>query len=918
MASKAQMAESYGRIPLSFEANAGQAEKSVKFLSRGKGYGLYLTSDEVVLALHAAGCADSPAHAAQRLSIIRRSDEHKGDRVCARHTDVVSMRLAGARVGAAAPVGEEPLQGTANYFIGSDPAKWHTGVPTYAKVRYSQVYPGVDLVYYGNQRQLEYDFVVAPGASSRLIRLQFAGAMRLRLRADGDLLVTSQGGAMAFHKPVVYQVVDGKRKAVEGSFALMAGHTIGFQLGSYDNRIPLVIDPVMVYSTYLGGSGDEGFTFDGANAVAADREGNAFVTGFTNSIDFPVTSGAFQRTIHAKATCDTAFVTKLDSAGAHLVYSTYLGGSGCGDYAYGVAVDDSGSAYVTGETFSTDFPVTAGAFQKTNHGKLSDVNAFVTKLDPTGSALVYSTYLGGSGGEVAHGIAVDGHGNAYVTGSTFSTDFPVTKGAFQSTNLGAAADASNAFVSKLNADGGALEYSTYLGGNAKVLYYGDSASGIVVNGAGDAYVTGEAYSSNFPVTEGAYQTTNQAVLYNFGTNAFVTKFNSTGDGLVYSTYLGGSGSGYKVGDSATGLAVDGSGNAYITGTATSIDFPVTQEAFQKKSNAPYSGNAFVTKLNSAGSALVYSTYLGGNHSDGANAVAVDATGKAYVTGWATSADFPVTKGAFQTTNYEAINQRFSAFVTMLNGTGSRLVYSTFLGGTYDDPGNGIAVDHAGNVYVAGQASFTDFPTTLGAFQPQNRAGTDGSNAFVAKLDLSANTQVGTTTKLSAGANPAAAGKVVKFTAEITDSIGRPATGGSVGFAIDGKAAGTGKVSAGMATYSTSSLAVGTHTVKASYDDSSSYYSRSSATLRETIELPVASPPIFSPAAGTYAPGQSVMLTDATKGAAIYYTTDGTAPKTTATKYTGAIKLTKTTKIEAIAVATGYTDSIVSSATYRID
>jgi uncharacterized protein (TIGR03437 family) len=755
-AQPARLAGDYGKLPLSFEANTGQADKSVRFLSRGGGYGLFLTGDEAVLALRKGDCAVAAS--------ARRPNLRRGAAAC--QQDVVRMRLAGAS-GAAAPVGEEQLPGVANYFVGKDPAKWRTGLPTYSKVRYGSVYPGVDLVYYGNQRQLEYDFVVAAGADPKPIRLQFAGAKGLRLGADGDLVVTAANGAITFHKPVVYQLIDGKRKPAEGSFALLAHNTAGFRLGNYDRAKPLVIDPVLAYSTYLGGSNN-----DSAYAIAVDTAGNAYIAGGAGSTDFPVTPGAFQKTNHAGA----AFVTKLNPSGTALVYSTFLNGSTGGSTAYALAVDGAGNAYITGDTGGSDFPVTPGAFQTASPRVESA--PFVTKLNPAGTALVYSTYLGGKGSsgsgpfgvngdDVPHGVAVDASGNAYIVGGAASTDFPVTPGAFQTTNNAAAAPSLNAFVAKLNPTGTALVYSTYLGGHG--ANGADAASGVAVDGSGNAYIAGTAGSTDFPVTPGAFQTRNHGAATASG-NAFIAKLNPAGTALVYSTYLGGGG-----GDSAAGLAVDGSGNAYITGSTSSADFPVTPAAFQTKNrSAPafFMGNGFVTKLNPAGTALVYSTYLGGSLLDQAASVAVDGSGSAYVVGAASSTDFPVTLGAFQTTNKAAALGHYFAdgFVAKLDPTGSTLVYSTFLGGsgyyyqyyvasnntTYisggADGADSVALDGSGNAYVAGITQSPDFPVTAGAFQTVNRApasnepapliNTPAQNGFVAKLNLGALIAVG--------------------------------------------------------------------------------------------------------------------------------------------------------------------------------
>jgi hypothetical protein len=748
---KARAAENYGKIPLTFEANEGQADKSVKFLSRGNGYGMYLTGHEAALML----C--KPVYGTSRADFHRNASPIGKSAVC----EVVHMQLAGAN-STVEPRGEERLPGTVNYFVGSDPTKWHASIPTCAKVRYPSIYPGIDLIFYGNQRQLEFDFVIAPHAAPRAIRLRFGGTNELHLVANGDLVVTTANGALAFRKPLGYQVVDGHRHPVAGGFALLGKHTVGFRLGSYDRDKTLVIDPALAYSTFLGGSGG-----DAGNAIAVDTAGNAYVTGQTCSIDFPVTPEAFQTTNQAAADngCN-AFVTKLNPGGTALVYSTYLGGS-VFDSANAIAVDTAGNAYVAGQTYSTDFPVTQGAFQVQNNAAgLQVANAFVTKLNPTGTALVYSTYLGGSGtvygGDIGRAIAVDAADNAYVAGQTYSTDFPVTQGAFQTSNNGAPNNYANAFITKLNSAGTALVYSTYLGGSGgnRLGYMGDVGTAIAVDATGDAYLTGQAGSANFPLTSGAYQTTNHAAA-NEGANAFVAELNSTGTGLVYSTYLGGSG-----GDIGNAIAMDTPGNVYVAGQTGSTDFPVTPGAFQTTNHASNSGaNAFITKLNPAGAALVYSTYLGGSGGainltatlvmwggDVASGLAIDSSGNAYVTGSTASANFPVTQGAYQTTNNDqppcgsSCIGGYNAFITELSSTGSALVYSTYLGGNginpgelvgvaefgYGDQAKALALDNSGNVYVTGSALSSDFPVTTGAFQTTLEA--KGGDAFVAKLN----------------------------------------------------------------------------------------------------------------------------------------------------------------------------------------
>jgi hypothetical protein len=680
-------ASSYGDLPLSFEANVGQADAAVRYLAHGSGYALALTDSGAALSLAQAGAGGASA--------------------------LLQLQLVGANA-APAVVGLDQQAGHSNYLLGNDPSQWHTDVPLFGRVAYQQVYPGIDVVFYSNdQQQLEYDFDLAPGADPSQIALRFTGAQGQAVDGQGDLVLHLAGGDVVQQAPVVYQEVGGVRSPVAGAYVVRGDGSVGVALGGHDRTQALVVDPALTYATYLGGNAS-----DRGQAIAVDANGNAYVTGTTSSNNFP-TVNPLQAALHAGAPVADVFVAKLNAAGSALVYSTYLGGSG-GDVGYGIAVDGLGNAYVTGSTDSTDFP-TANPLQATNHGVFNP-NAFVAKLNAAGNALVYSTYLGGSGGDVGYGIAVDGAGNAYVTGSAFSTDFP-TANPLQASNHNAHG-VGNAFVAKLNAAGSALVYATYLGGSGgstggmSPIFSGDTGNGIAVDGAGNAYVTGETNSTNFPTTAGAFQT----ALNGFG-DAFVTKLNVAGNALVYSTYLGGSRFG---GESGNGIAVDGAGNAYVTGLTTSTDFP-TQNALQTQNRAGGS-TAFVAKLNAAGSALVYSTYLGGSGGESGNGIAVDGAGNAYVTGDTGSTDFP-TASPVQATNHNAHGVG-NAFVAKLNAAGSALVYSTYLGGSGGDAGAGIAVDGFGNAYVTGTTRSTDFPTA-NPFQAAFGGGTE--DAFVAKL-----------------------------------------------------------------------------------------------------------------------------------------------------------------------------------------
>jgi hypothetical protein len=861
------LTESYGRLPLSFEPNLGQADPGISFVARGRGYGIYVSGREAVLAFRSASASKPSQQTGQR----------NGGATQEAATDLFRMQLLNANPAPEAS-GVDPLPGTVNYLVGSDPARWRSAIPTYARAQFKSVYPGIDLVYYGNQQQLEYDFVVTPGASPETIRLHFSGADKVEVLPEGGLTVQGKSGRIGFHAPLLYQTVRGRREPVPGRFEMRANNTVGFRVGSYRHDQALVIDPVLVYSTYLGGS-----TADEVNGIALDSNGNAYLTGQTSSTDFPVTTGAYQSANKTNGR-GTAFVSKLNPAGTALVYSTFLGGSQQ-DVGYAIAVDSDGNAYVGGKSESDDFPVTKGAFQTTNVGE----RAFVAKLNPTGTALVYSTFLGGSSSEAVSAIQVDSARNAYVTGTTFSSNFPATEGAFQTSSK----DGHTVFVAKLNAAGSALDFATLLGGTDQ-----ENGYGLAIDSQGDSFVTGITYSNDFPVTSGAYQATLGS---SEGGNAFVAEVNPTGTGLIYSTYLGGS-----LLEIGNAIAIDGSGNAFVAGFSESSDFPTTTGAFQTTPGA-----VFVSRLNSTGTALLYSTYLGGVGEvgvEGAYGIAVDSAENAYVTG-TTNAGFPVTPGAIQSTGSSG-----NAFVTRLNPTGTALVYSTYVGGTQGASALAIAIDGSGHAYVAGDTFSSMFPTTTGALQTKNN--TDVSyTGFVAELDTNT-TLVGTTTTLASNANPQIAGQSVTFTATADASSGSATPSGNVVFAIDGADAATVPLTAGTATYGTSSLAVGPHAVLATYQGDSSFQ-QSYASLTETIQAAPAATPTFSPAGGAYAGAQSVTISDQTAGATIYYTTNGATPTTSSTKYTGPIVVAATEMIQAMATASGYAPSAIASATFTI-
>jgi hypothetical protein len=671
-ASSSHLIPKRATLPLHFEMNRGQHAPEVQFATRGPGYGLFLTASEAVLVM--ASPDSSP------------DVQPRGD---SRPAAIVRMSFAGA-ARTPAVTGRDALPGKANYLRGRNPSGWHTNVPTYARVAYRELYPGVDLIFHGDQQQLEYDFIVAPRTDPRVIQLSFAGVADVEVTSAGDLRLRTAAGEVRQQKPVIYQQAGDSRRIVEGGYVRRGAHRVGFELGPYDETKPLVIDPVLEFSSYLGGTLTEI-----GNGIAVDALGSAYLVGFTSSINFPDTTGP------GFSGFEDVFVAKLTPDGQALVYATYLGGTGS-DRGEDIAIDAAGHAYVTGSTNSADFPV-VNALQPTI-GSVSN-DAFVARLNEDGTALVFATYLGGNAGDDGRGIAVDEDGNAYVVGATMSPNFPVLN-AFQPA-LAGTTQIRDAFVSKLNPAGSALVYSTFLGGSGL-----DDAAAVAVNADGHAFVTGSTTSADFPAVN-PFQPTGQ-----IATDAFVTQFSDDGSELVYSSKLGGS-----VADLARDIAVDTSNRATVVGVTASTDFPVVQPLFATISGV---SDAFVTTVDESGTSLFFSSYLGGSSFDDAMSVAVDANGDPYIAGLTLSSDFPVFNPLLQLARGGT-----EAFIAKIDMRVPFIAYATYLGGEAEDMVGGVAVDAAGSVYFIGSTMSNFFPV-VNALQPQ-RASQFQRDAVFAKI-----------------------------------------------------------------------------------------------------------------------------------------------------------------------------------------
>ncbi|MCK5058792.1 MAG: SBBP repeat-containing protein, partial [Candidatus Aminicenantes bacterium] len=764
----------YGNTPLYFIPNKGQVAEKALFYAKTPGYTLWLTKKGLVF-----DSIDTPrpprGHPSREGNAQGRSLTYKLTNSSTR--DVSHLVFIGANSNPEiAPV--DMTRHRVNYFMGKDKSKWRHNIPTSKAVRYKNIYKNIDLKIYGIEKQIEYDWIVKSGGNPADIRFEYKNVKATRIDNNGNLIINTEFGKLIHKKPVSYQVTPvlnpnvgaqcavpvagpaesgrtvetqnfaSQHEYIDVRFKKIGKNTYGFSVSKYDKNRPLIIDPVvqLCYSTYLGGN-----RWERGYAIAVDGSGSAYITGYTDSNTFP-TRNAFQP--GREGSSADVFITKFTPAGNALEYSTYLGG-GHYDVGYGIAVDDTGCAYITGYTYSKDFP-TAHAIQNRHRGGNTDL--FISKLSADGGELVYSTYLGGGDYERAFDIAVDGNGHAYVTGYTYSRNFP-TKNPVQEEFGGGYSDA---FVTKLSLTGSSFVYSTYLGG-----YNGDRGTGIAVDSNNCAYITGNTKSFNFPLKK-PYQSAR-----NGDYDSFVSKLSSDGSSLLYSTYLGGSRSESHFGQGAD-IAVDKNGNAYVTGWTNSPDFPI-KNASQDSLNSHW--DAYVTKFTADGSDLEYSTYIGGNKYDYSCGIAVDDRGCAYIAGSTSSTFFPI-KNAFQDKNKGGIRHPFDTFVTKLSSSGSTLIYSTFFGSHNPDYCYGIAVDRSGCAYITGSTSkkrTPDFPTK-NAFQ--KKFGGGGLDGFVAKLT----DDFPPTVTITSPGNGAVVCGTVRIRAEASDDVGIK----RVDFYIDGE------------------------------------------------------------------------------------------------------------------------------------
>lgn len=662
------------QVPVAFVANVGQWQHAARYVARIGTTTVFLERDGWTLRL--AGASDS--------------DRGRGV--------AVRMTFAGADAKELLPEGQLP--GHHNYLLGQATSGWHTGVPLYRAVRYRGLHPGVDLRAREHAGHFEFDLLLEPGAAPEAVEVEVEGIEGMRLDDDGALVLETLLGCLRMPRPRTWQEGPaGERVPIACRYVLSGASRFGFTVPGRRTGWGLVIDPGLVWSTFVGGWGTRGRSHDAAYAIALDGQGDITIAGEAVSWDFPTTSGSFDTTHNGAS---DAFVVRLSPSGARLVYATFLGGRNA-DVASAIAVDAQGATTVTGPTWSTDFPLVK-AYDATHSG---GVDAFVARLSPSGASLDYSTYLGSDGTDWASAVAVDGQGAATVAGYTSSTNYPTTANAFDRKHNGQ----NDGFVTRLTASGASLVYSTFLGGSRR-----DEVHSIHVDSLGVATVAGVTQSTDFPIRGRAYDTT-----HNGGSDGFVARVSPFGRTLTYSTFLGGTRN-----DEAMAVAVDARGAVTVVGGTGSADFPVTQGAYDTKFGGR--DDAFVARLSPSGAALDYSTFLGGPGGEWAFALALGPAASVTVVGHADAAGYPTTAGAFDASH----NWGIDAFVARISPSGAALQYSTYLGGDNDDLARGVALDERGGATVAGFTRSTNFPVTAGAFDTTHNAGFD---AFVTRFDM---------------------------------------------------------------------------------------------------------------------------------------------------------------------------------------
>lgn len=693
-----QMVENFNTLNGFFTANNGQADSDeVRFYIPNQG--IWFLDDKVVFLI--LDDDQDPE------AILDDRDFIDGRLAPARDTstsrDGVVLHLSFQNANTVTPVGREILPHQSNFFYGNEPSGWYSEVPNFEVVLYENIYDNIDLKFYFNNNGLKYEFIVHPGGDPSEIRLKYDGADGLAFNEFGDLVVLTEFGEVKDCNLFIYQEQQKVKKTIEGAYRIHNRNEYGFELShEYDPDEVLIIDPFLIFATFIGTSTDEwGWDF------AIDPDGFSYANIETDSINFPTSAGAYDSTHNGIGFLDNDIVIfKLNQNGSALVYATYIGGNS-DEYAEGIDIDSDRYVYATGYTNSNNFPTTAGAYDTTFNGGFYD--AFVFKLNQTGSVLSYSTYIGGggltssSGSDYGMGLEVDTNGRVFLTGVTRSSNFPTTAGAYDTTHSGAGND--DAFVLKLNPSGTSLLYSTLIGGTST-----DRGYDIAIDAAGNAYVTGPTYSSDFPTNAGAYDTT-----HNGQFDAFVAKFNAAGSSLTYSTYIGGSL--YEYG---YGITIDSSGHAYLTGLTRSADFPTTAGVYDTTHNG--NSDAYVAKLNPSGSTLIYSTYIGGSSEDRGYDIKIDALGNAYMTGHIESSDFPTTPGTYDS----VLDGWCDGCLVKFDSMGTALYYSSYYGGLSGDWGAEIELDANGDIFIFGIACSTDFPTTPGAYQTSKPGGDDVS------------------------------------------------------------------------------------------------------------------------------------------------------------------------------------------------